>query len=408
VAELAGIPEHSFAQMWKYTEKFEEKFNEFGKRQAESGFDPEAFAKKSVKLQDSLAGLGVSLLAMKDNFYSGFIDPAQASVEWLDKLTRAVNKSDWELVGKIIDVPALLNKGVRDVLPQAGVDYLDKMHKEEPRPGSFWDRRRKEREAASGALAPRASDLSRQAGAPESGISVSDRAVISMIESGGRANARTGRYKGKNMLSDEEFGKYGGGDIYNAADNDRAAGAALEAHKAAFRRRHDRNPTLTELYMMHQQGEGGAEAHMAHPERPAWLNMYSTAEGRKRGPEWARKAIWGNLPSDMKGRFGGAASITSQEFMDMWHEKIDRFSARLGGGRGRPPRTEPTDERGQADSSAKNDHAESPGIVQNNNFTVHMNGITEPDKVRDAMRGGALDWASLSSGWLVKAGDTMR
>jgi len=28
--------------------------------------------------------------------------------------------------------------------------------------------------------------------------------------------------------------------------------------------------------------------------------MYMTAEGQEKGEKWARKAIWGNVPADLK------------------------------------------------------------------------------------------------------------
>ena len=32
--------------------------------------------------------------------------------------------------------------------------------------------------------------------------------------------------------------------------------------------------------------------------------MYSTAEGQRKGPGWAKLAIWGNVPNDLKAQFG--------------------------------------------------------------------------------------------------------
>jgi hypothetical protein len=78
--------------------------------------------------------------------------------------------------------------------------------------------------------------------------------------------------------------------------------------------------------MIHQQGVGGAAMHMANPDAPAWLNMYLTDEGQRKGPEWARLAIWGNVPADQRARFPeGVDSITSRQFMDMWATKMAKF-----------------------------------------------------------------------------------
>lgn len=148
---------------------------------------------------------------------------------------------------------------------------------------------------------------------------------ISQIESSGNPAARTGSYKGLFQLSDEEFKKHGnGGDIYNAADNSLAAGAKLSSEIKAFNTRYGRDPTATEIYLTHQQGQGGFDSHNANPDKPAWQNMASTAEGHQKGEAWAKKAIWGNVPDDIKAQFpGGVDSLTSQQFMDLWRSKVE-------------------------------------------------------------------------------------
>ena len=150
------------------------------------------------------------------------------------------------------------------------------------------------------------------------------------IESGGNPYARTGSYKGLFQLSDSEFAKYGGGNVYDPEDNTRAAAAKLAAERDAFKAQYGREPTATDLYLTHQQGSGGYAAHTANPSAPAWQNMYSTAEGQQKGPEWAKKAIWGNVPEDVRHKYpGGVESMTSQQFMDLWRDKVKRFG---GGG----------------------------------------------------------------------------
>ena len=389
-----GIPEPVFFQMWSNIDKMKEEADDYKKRVKDVGLNTEETAKNSNELQTSLRRLSSSFDLLGTAISSKFIVPLKDAVDWIDKMILGAGKitamSAEQHQEGLKEKREKFRSGVNSWLGETL--FPDLPESERPKPPA----------AAKSAL-------SRQSWAPEGATPANELDVIAQIESGGRANARTGRYKGKFQLSDEEFQKYGGGDIYNAADNERAASAKLEAQKAAFRRRHDRNPSLTELYMMHQQGEGGAEAHMAHPERPAWLNMYSTAEGRRKGPEWARKAIWGNVPSDMKGRFGGASSITSQEFMDMWHEKIDRFSARLGGGsRGWGARTEPTDEQSQADEFARNAKAESSDVSQHNSFVVNINGITEPEKVQAAIKSGSRDVLKLAWDQFPARQDTMR
>ena len=138
------------------------------------------------------------------------------------------------------------------------------------------------------------------------------------IESGGNPNARTGSYTGVLQMGPDEIKKYGGNDIN--------AGAKMYADKAQwFSQKYGRDPTPTELYMVNQQGQGGLAAHMANPSGAAWRNMAGTAEGQQKGDAWAKQAIWGNVPDDLKGNYpGGVDSMTSQQFMDMWRNKVEQ------------------------------------------------------------------------------------
>jgi hypothetical protein len=147
---------------------------------------------------------------------------------------------------------------------------------------------------------------------------------IMQIESGGNPNARTGSYHGLYQLSDSEFNKYGGGDIYNAEDNTRAAHAKFAAEQERFRNKYGRDPETHELYMTHQQGEGGYGAHTSNPTGLAWQNMGGTLEGRQKGAGWAREAIWGNMTPSMKARFpGGVDTVTSADFMSLWKDRVE-------------------------------------------------------------------------------------
>lgn len=152
--------------------------------------------------------------------------------------------------------------------------------------------------------------------------------TFARIESGGRPNARTGSYKGLFQLSNSEFGKYGGGNIYDPVANSNAAAQKLAGEAQGFKAKYGREPQPSDLYMIHQQGAGGYGAHVANPSAPAWQNMASTAEGRQKGAGWARQAIWGNVPSDVRAQYpGGVDSLTSQQFLDLWAQKV----ARMGG-----------------------------------------------------------------------------
>jgi hypothetical protein len=153
--------------------------------------------------------------------------------------------------------------------------------------------------------------------------------TFSRIESGDRPGAQTGSYKGRFQLSEAEFRKYGGkGSIFDDDENSAAAGRKIVAEARAFETRHGRKPSALDLYLVHQQGEAGYDAHMARPGALAWQNMAGTGEGRRKGSAWAKKAIWGNIPDDMKRRFGSVENVTSADFVNVWREKV----ARMGGG----------------------------------------------------------------------------
>lgn len=178
-------------------------------------------------------------------------------------------------------------------------------------------------------FSPKVNDAIAEA-AKKHGVDPGLLATFAKIESGGRPGVQTGSYKGLFQLSSMEFRKHGGeGNIFDPAANADAAAAKLKTEAAEFEQKYGRAPTPLDLYLIHQQGEGGYEAHIANPERAAWESMASTAEGREKGERWAKQAIWGNIPDDVKSRFpGGVESVTSGDFVELWREKVDR----LGGG----------------------------------------------------------------------------
>jgi hypothetical protein len=158
--------------------------------------------------------------------------------------------------------------------------------------------------------------------------------TFAQIESSGNAGAKTGSYKGLFQLSDEEFKRVGGqGDIFDPQANAIAAATKLKEEMAEFKAKRGRDPSAAELYMIHQQGVGGSAAHWDNPDKPAWQNMASTAEGRQKGERWAKQAIWGNVPDDVKRKYGSVENVTSRDFVDLWDKKVASFGgARAGVG----------------------------------------------------------------------------
>jgi hypothetical protein len=156
------------------------------------------------------------------------------------------------------------------------------------------------------------------------------------IESGGNPNAVTGSYRGVLQMGPDEIARYGGSGL---AEGTRL----LEDRANALARQLGRQPTPTEVYMAHQQGPAGVLAHLSNPDAPAWENMYSTGEGQRRGANWAKRAIWGNVPDDLKPQYGltpGASgfakdvasgaldNLSSNQFVNgIWARKVEGTGA---------------------------------------------------------------------------------
>jgi hypothetical protein len=109
---------------------------------------------------------------------------------------------------------------------------------------------------------------------------------------------RTGSYIGLFQLSKHEFRKYGSGNITDPRDNTVAAAYKLLVEAKLFELDTHKKATLSDIYLVHQQGVQGAAEHVNNPERVAWESMCATDEGREKGEKWCKRAIWGNtLPA---------------------------------------------------------------------------------------------------------------
>jgi hypothetical protein len=131
------------------------------------------------------------------------------------------------------------------------------------------------------------------------------------------------------QLSNSEFAKYWQGNIYDIRDCSIAAARKFATEAAQFEKDVGRIATAAELYCIHQQGYEGCAFHYDAPQQLAWKNMYLTTEGQEKGAKWARKAIWGNVPRDLKNTIkGGVEALTSGQFIALWTERVNRFMVR--------------------------------------------------------------------------------
>jgi hypothetical protein len=152
--------------------------------------------------------------------------------------------------------------------------------------------------------------------------------AVAKIESDFDPKQRTGSYIGLYQLSKYEFNRYGDGDILNARDNAIAAAYKIIVEAELFELRTHKKPTLSDLYLIHQQGIQGAEEHVSHPERIAWQSMCATEEGQQKGEKWCKRAIWQNTLPDIKKIWKSVENLTSAGFVSMWEQRVADLYAR--------------------------------------------------------------------------------
>jgi hypothetical protein len=152
--------------------------------------------------------------------------------------------------------------------------------------------------------------------------------AVAKIESGFDPKQRTGSYIGLFQLSKYEFAVYGSGDILNARDNAVAAANKFATSALLFELSTHKKPTYSDLYLIHQQGTRGAEEHVNHPDRIAWKSMCATDEGKQKGEEWCKRAIWENTLPEVRHIWKSVENLTSGVFVKMWQERVDHFYSR--------------------------------------------------------------------------------
>jgi Transglycosylase SLT domain len=149
--------------------------------------------------------------------------------------------------------------------------------------------------------------------------------AVAKIESGFDPKQRTGSYIGLFQLSKEEFNKFGSGQIRDPRDNAVAAAYKLITEGVLFEWVTHRKPTLSDLYLIHQQGWEGAAEHINQPDRIAWKSMCATSEGVEKGEKWCKRAIWGNTIPAVKKEWKSVDKLTSGAFVEMWRERVAHF-----------------------------------------------------------------------------------
>jgi hypothetical protein len=152
--------------------------------------------------------------------------------------------------------------------------------------------------------------------------------AVAKIESGFDPKQRTGSYYGLFQLSKYEFEKFGSGQILDPRDNAVAAAYKVITEGILFEWVTHRTPTLSDLYLIHQQGWEGAAEHISQPDRVAWKSMCATSEGTEKGEKWCKRAIWRNTLPSVKDAWKSVDRLTSAAFVGMWRERVAEFMSK--------------------------------------------------------------------------------
>jgi hypothetical protein len=149
--------------------------------------------------------------------------------------------------------------------------------------------------------------------------------AVARIESGFDPKQHTGSYIGLFQLSKYEFNKFGSGQILDSRDNAIAAAYKFITEGILFEWVTQKKPTLSDLYLIHQQGWEGAAEHISQPDRIAWKSMCATSEGREKGEKWCKRAIWRNTLPAVKHAWKSVDKLTSGAFVGMWRDRVADF-----------------------------------------------------------------------------------
>jgi hypothetical protein len=149
--------------------------------------------------------------------------------------------------------------------------------------------------------------------------------AVARIESGFDPKQRTGSYIGLFQLSRHEFNKFGSGQIRDPRDNAVAAAYKIITEGILFEWVTHKKPTMSDLYLIHQQGWEGAAEHINRPDRIAWRSMCATSEGMEKGEKWCKRAIWLNTVPAVKRAWKSVEKLTSRAFVGMWRDGVAHF-----------------------------------------------------------------------------------
>ena len=166
--------------------------------------------------------------------------------------------------------------------------------------------------------------------ARKAGIDPSIMLAMAHIETGGSFDERA-KNPGSSASGLFQFmkgtrGRYGldGNTVFDARKNAAAGARMLNENRAFFRKRFGREPSAGELYLMHQQGAGGASALLSNPNALAIDVLTRAHNGNRR------------LAAEIIRKNGGQIDMTAGQFSSRWINKGDSLQMAYGGYANRP------------------------------------------------------------------------
>lgn len=166
--------------------------------------------------------------------------------------------------------------------------------------------------------------------ARKAGIDPSIMLAMAHIETGGSFNERA-KNPGSSASGLFQFmkgtrGRYGldGNTVFDARKNAAAGARMLNENRAFFRKRFGLEPSAGELYLMHQQGAGGASALLSNPNALAIDVLTRAHRGNRR------------LAAEIIRKNGGRMDMTAGQFSSRWINKGDALQMAYGGYANRP------------------------------------------------------------------------
>lgn len=160
--------------------------------------------------------------------------------------------------------------------------------------------------------------------ARKAGIDPSIMLAMAHIETGGSFNERA-KNPGSSASGLFQFmkgtrGRYGldGNTVFDARKNAAAGARMLNENRAFFRKRFGREPSAGELYLMHQQGAGGASALLSNPNALAIDVLTRAHNGNRR------------LAAEIIRKNGGRMDMTAGQFSSRWINKGDALQIEIG------------------------------------------------------------------------------